>query len=144
MKEERQEGSEGEIASRRTNGNHFFIGKVLLFLISSMINPSLVHSIIFGCHESVIFPNDKARPHVANARKQKFGAFDWEILEYSPNSLDLSPFDFHLFGPLKERLRGKRFDDGAAVKTFVRQRLQERPKKFYDDRENEFPWQENM
>ena len=37
-----------------------------------------------------------------------------------PYSPDLSPCDFHLFGPLKEPLGGKRFEDDAGVESFVR------------------------
>jgi hypothetical protein len=33
----------------------------------------------------------------------------WEVLPHLTYSPDLEPNDFHLFGPLKEALGGKRF-----------------------------------
>ena len=39
----------------------------------------------------------------------------WTVLPHPPYSPDLAPFDFHLFVPLKDGLRGQRFpDDGAS------------------------------
>lgn len=59
--------------------------------------------------------------------------FGWEILEHPAYSPDLSPCDYHLFGPLKEALGGQRFDSDRAVETFVLQWLRDRPKSFYDN-----------
>jgi hypothetical protein len=36
-------------------------------------------------------------------------------MEHPPYSLDLTPSDFHLFGPLKHHLSGERFPDDDAV-----------------------------
>jgi hypothetical protein len=44
----------------------------------------------------------------------------WELLEHPPYSPDFAPTDFHLFGPLKEHLGGKRFADDEEVETGVR------------------------
>jgi hypothetical protein len=33
----------------------------------------------------------------------------WEVMEHFADSPDLAPFDFHLFGLLKEALGGRRF-----------------------------------
>jgi hypothetical protein len=35
----------------------------------------------------------------------------WEVLPHPPYSPDLSPCDFHLFGPLKEALGVSKFQD---------------------------------
>nr|QLJ84876.1 transposase-like protein [Dichotomius schiffleri] len=82
---------------------------------------------------SVILLHDNARPHTAAATRNKLEALGWETLEHPPYSPDLSPCDFHLFGPLKEALGGQRFDDNEAVKAFVLQWLRRRPKSFYAD-----------
>ncbi|KAG8303404.1 hypothetical protein J6590_010438 [Homalodisca vitripennis] len=42
-----------------------------------------------------------------------------EVLPHSFYSADLAPSDFHLFGPLREAWRGKRFQDNEDVKKFV-------------------------
>jgi hypothetical protein len=53
-------------------------------------------------------------------------------MELPAHSPDSAPSDFHLFGPLKEVLGGRRFrcDD---VKNVVCQRLRAQPKTFYYD-----------
>lgn len=88
---------------------------------------------------SVILLHDNARPHTALRTREKLEDFFWETLEHPPYSPDLSPCDFHLFGPLKEALGGQRFDDDAAVETFVRNWLDTRPPSFYEDGINKLP-----
>ena len=46
---------------------------------------------------------------------------------------DLVPSDFHLFGPLKNALQGRRFSCADDVKTAVRQWLRAQPKKLFAD-----------
>lgn len=43
----------------------------------------------------------------------------WKILPHPPYNSDVAASDFHLFGTLKEALRGKRFQDNEDVKKFV-------------------------
>jgi histone-lysine N-methyltransferase SETMAR len=43
-----------------------------------------------------------------------------ELHEHSPYSTDLAPSGFHLFGPLKSHLGGRRFADDEEVETKVR------------------------
>ncbi|PSN49663.1 Mariner Mos1 transposase, partial [Blattella germanica] len=43
----------------------------------------------------------------------------------------LAPSDFRLFGPLKEAIRGKRYDNDEQVLGDVRTWLRERPVKWY-------------
>lgn len=56
----------------------------------------------------------------------------WIPLEHPPYSPDLSPCDFYLFGPLKEALRGQRFNNDG-VEEFVRNWLLTQSASFYDD-----------
>ena len=44
----------------------------------------------------------------------------WKVLPHPPYSPDLAPSDFFLFGPLKDFLRGQKFDDDEEVKVAVR------------------------
>ncbi|KOC58687.1 hypothetical protein WH47_08488, partial [Habropoda laboriosa] len=48
---------------------------------------------------------------------------------YSPN---LSPCDYHLFGPLKEVLGGQRFKSNRQVEQFTCNWLRTQPSSFYD------------
>jgi histone-lysine N-methyltransferase SETMAR len=44
----------------------------------------------------------------------------WTVLPNPPYSPDLAPPDFHLFGSLKDALRGTRFEDDNSVIEAVR------------------------
>ena len=50
-------------------------------------------------------------------------SYGWEILEHPSYSPDLSPCDFFLFGLLKSKLRGHRFETEEAVNQATRQAL---------------------
>ncbi|GBO19414.1 hypothetical protein AVEN_202986-1 [Araneus ventricosus] len=39
----------------------------------------------------------------------------WSVLQHPPYNPDLAPSDFHLFGPLKQHLGGKHFEDDDDV-----------------------------
>ena len=52
-------------------------------------------------------------------------------LQHSPYSQDLAPSDYHIFGPLKEALRGRKFTSDEEVKEAVHTRLREQPKSFF-------------
>jgi len=49
----------------------------------------------------------------------------WEVLPHPAYSPDLAPNDFHLFGPLKEALGGKRFTADDVVKLSMQRWLDE-------------------
>ena len=54
---------------------------------------------------------------------QKEDIIDWQ---------DLVPSDYHLFGPMKEGLRGKHFASDEKMKTAVMKRLKEQSTEFYE------------
>lgn len=56
----------------------------------------------------------------------------WKVLEHPPYSPDLSPCDYHMFGPLKETLGGQKFNTDDEIEGFVRTWLSELPKEFFD------------
>ena len=76
-------------------------------------------------YDDIILHHDNARPHTAIATAAAIVAKGWSVLPHSAYSPDLAPSDFHLFGPLKDYLRGQKFDDDesvkAAVKAWIRQ-----------------------
>ena len=75
--------------------------------------------------QDVILHHDNARPHTAIATAAAIAAKGWSVLPHPAYSPDLAPSDFHLFGPLKDYLRGQKFHDDesvkAAVKAWIRQ-----------------------
>jgi histone-lysine N-methyltransferase SETMAR len=55
----------------------------------------------------------------------------WTVLPHPPYSPDLAPSDFHLFGPLKDALRGRRFADDEELKHSMPEELRHFSKDFY-------------
>ena len=58
---------------------------------------------------------------------------------HPPYSPDLSPCDYHLFGPLKQALGGKRFDDDTGVKEFMCNWVQPCSSSFFREGVKKFP-----
>jgi histone-lysine N-methyltransferase SETMAR len=75
---------------------------------------------------------EKCPQDAAAQTRQKIEDLFWTTLEHPPYSPDLSPCDYHLFGPLKEALGEQRFGDDVAVEAFVRKWLVSQPPSFYD------------
>ena len=53
------------------------------------------------------------------------------MLPIPPYSPDLAPSDFHLFGPVRDTLRGTRFEDDESVIRAVRTCLREQETNWY-------------
>jgi len=55
----------------------------------------------------------------------------FEVLEHPAYSPDLAPSDYHLFGPLKNALRDRRFSMDIEVREAVHKRLRDQLKTFF-------------
>ena len=55
----------------------------------------------------------------------------FEVLPHPPYSPDLTPCDFHLFGPLKESLRGRKFTLNNDVQSAMHEWLRGQPQDFF-------------
>jgi hypothetical protein len=73
-----------------------------------------------------------ARPHVAITIKTKVQYIRCEVLEHLPYSLDLSACYLHIFGLLKQALKGCRFQSDAQVKQAVHDFFQQHPLEFFE------------
>jgi histone-lysine N-methyltransferase SETMAR len=60
----------------------------------------------------------------ANRKRELLRRYNWEVLDHHPYSPDLAPSDFHLFGPLKKHLGGRRFETDGEVQQAVMSWLQ--------------------
>jgi hypothetical protein len=78
----------------------------------------------------VLLHHDNSRLHTARATQERIQELQWELLEHVHCSPDLVPSDFHLFGPLKNHLGGKRFADDEEVETEVRKWLRKQSTDF--------------
>jgi hypothetical protein len=88
-------------------------------------------AILFGNKLRVLLLHDNARPHTAAHTVDTLRALKSEVLKHSPYSRDLAPSDFHLFGPIKEHLRGQKFADDNDVMEAVQNWLKATPKSFF-------------
>jgi len=85
------------------------------------------HPTMECCPKKVLHHNN-ARSHTA-ATTVKTVQLGFE-LQHPPYSPDLAQSDYHIFGPLKEALRGRRFTSNDEVKEAVHTCLREQPKSF--------------
>ena len=82
--------------------------------------------------KKVLLHHDNARPHTAAAATvETVQQLDFKLLQHPPYSPDLASRDDHIFGPLKEALRGRRFTSNEEVEEVVHTWLQEQPKSFF-------------
>ncbi|GFR64451.1 histone-lysine N-methyltransferase SETMAR [Elysia marginata] len=58
----------------------------------------------------IVLQHDNATPHSANLTLQWLQRYGCEIFPHLAHSPDLTPSDFHLFGPLKRHLGGMAFE----------------------------------
>ena len=63
--------------------------------------------------------------------REVIASFGWTTVTHPPYSPDLAPSDYHLFGPLKEGVRGQHFTSDQEVKHAVRNWLKMQPADFY-------------
>jgi histone-lysine N-methyltransferase SETMAR len=61
--------------------------------------------------EDVLLLHENARPHVSLRTTQAITKLWWTELPHPPYSPDLAPSDNHLFGKLKDNIRGTKFED---------------------------------
>jgi hypothetical protein len=54
------------------------------------------------------------RPHTTMRTREEISTIGWTVLPHIPYSPDWAPSDIHLFGSLKDALRGRRFRMGRA------------------------------
>lgn len=82
---------------------------------------------------SIKLHHDNARPHTSFFTTQAIAKMGWSVVPHPPYSPDLAPSDFYLFGPLKEHLRGCRFNDLDEVKTAVKSWVKKQPPEFFQN-----------
>ena len=76
--------------------------------------------------------HDNARLHTSLKTHEVISSFGWTTISHTPYLPDLAPSDSHLFGPLKESLRGRHFSSDEEIKTAVRKWLKMQPVEFYN------------
>jgi hypothetical protein len=70
--------------------------------------------------DSVCLLQDNAYAHIATLRMATVLQLKWDLLPHPQYSPDLAPSGYHLFGPMKEFLGGKRFQNNdVALRTLT-------------------------
>lgn len=80
----------------------------------------------------ILLLHDNAPAHASVKATTSAKELGFKILPHPPYSPDLAPSDFHLFGPLKNSLRGIHFGDDESVKAAVEQWLGDQLGDFYN------------
>jgi histone-lysine N-methyltransferase SETMAR len=79
----------------------------------------------------MVLQHDNACPHTSLSTREHITKMGWTVLHHPPYSPDLAPSDFHLFGSLKDALRGTHFEDDNSVIEAVRKWLLRQDKSWY-------------
>ena len=76
----------------------------------------------------VLLQHDNASCHTSPRTLATIQELGFEVVPHPPYSPDLAPSDYWLFGPLKQHLRGRRYDTiqevGQVVHRWLRERLE--------------------
>lgn len=81
----------------------------------------------------VLLQHDNASCHTSAVTTATLRELGFEVVPHPPYSPDLAPSDYWLFGPLKQYLRGRRYDTIHEVGQVVNRWLRERPDGWYAD-----------
>ena len=84
-------------------------------------------------HKRPLFLQDNAWIHTAKVSMNKLRELKWQLLPHPAYSPDLAPSDFHLFGPLKDPLHGRRFDSESELKSAVNAVVKTLSKDWFED-----------
>jgi hypothetical protein len=82
--------------------------------------------------DSICFLQDNVRPHTAALTMATLLKLKWDVLPQPAYSPDLAPSDYHLFGPMKRVLGGKRFWNNDEVIAAVESWMHKQPKTFFE------------
>jgi histone-lysine N-methyltransferase SETMAR len=63
----------------------------------------------------MLLQHDNAHPHTGLRTREHITKMGWTMLPHPPYSPDLAPSDFHVFGSLRDALRGTHFEDDNSV-----------------------------
>jgi len=80
---------------------------------------------------NIIILHDNVRPHAARLTSEAIAKMGWEVHPHPSYSPNLAPSDYHLFGFVKDQLRGQRYGTTEAIQKAVRQCLRTAGTEFY-------------
>jgi hypothetical protein len=123
-------GQRGVILEHYTPRGNTVISASYSDLLMNHLRPAIKTKRCGLLSTGVILHHDNARPHTARATAVTIEDLHFECLPHPPYSPDLAPSDYHMFGPLKEALGGKKFQSDEEVYRTVHSWLHSQPKSF--------------
>jgi hypothetical protein len=79
----------------------------------------------------VLLKHDNAQPHTAHSTVATIQDLSFNCLPHLLYLPDITPSEFHVFGPLKEAMGGKSFRSDEEVQQAVHKWLHSQPKEFF-------------
>jgi len=103
-----------------------------------------LHNLLRALHDkrpgqNIIILHDKTCPHAAHLTSEAVAKMEWEVFPHPSYSPDLAPSNYHLFGFVKDQLRGQHYETTEAIQKAVRQCLQMAGTEFYRQGIFKFP-----
>jgi histone-lysine N-methyltransferase SETMAR len=86
--------------------------------------------------KDVLLLHVNAWPHTSLLACEAITKMGWTVLPHPAHSPDLAPSDYHMFGPVKDALRGCHFADDNELKQSFRDVLRSRGREFSTDTES--------
>lgn len=80
----------------------------------------------------ILLLHDNARPNTSIRSKETIASFEWNTLSHASHSPDLTPSGYHLFGSMKQGLRGKHNKVDEEMENAVKTSLKGQPTHFYE------------
>ena len=100
-------------------------------MLIGRLKPEIQRKVRGQLSKCIVLLHDNDRPHTAAHTVETLRKLNFEVLAHPLYSPDLATSDCHLFGPLKEALRGCRFTSDQELKQAVHDWLAAQPKTFF-------------
>ena len=79
----------------------------------------------------ILLQHDNAQLHMSIRTREAITSFGWTMMPHPPYSADLAHSDYHLFGVIKDAVRGKYCGNDEEVKIVAKSCLGKYPPEFY-------------
>jgi hypothetical protein len=103
-------------------------------LLQNHLKPAIRSELCSLLSSGVLLQHDNVHLHTACATAKKITDLHLECIPHPAYSPDLTLTDYHVFGPLKEALGGKKFSTDDEIKEAVHRWLHSQSEEFFSRR----------
>jgi histone-lysine N-methyltransferase SETMAR len=100
-------------------------------LLQNHLKPEIRSKFLGLLSSVVLLQHDNAHPPTARAIAKKITDLCLECIPHPAYSPDLAPSDYHVFGPLREALGGKKFSTEDEIKEAMHRWLRSQSEDFF-------------